>query len=194
MRNPWAIEDYEKISQKYSQELEVMFSYYKKIVYILIKQGLSVEDAQDAAQDAYIEAISCLPKLKKKEAVISWLITIATRVGDKYLAKKIKKNNSEVELETCNESEIVGFSSADTNDKKIEDALGISKREVLRKNLSKLGTVERNVLIMHYTYQYDYRYISTRLNINHSTVRSISKRAKEKLRRLIIEDELNDMT
>ena len=108
--------------------------------------------------------------------------------------KKIKKNNSEVELETCNESEIVGFSSAHTNDKKIEDALGISKREVLRKNLSKLGTVERNVLIMHYTYQYDYRYISTRLNINHSTVRSISKRAKEKLRRLIIEDELNDMT
>lgn len=194
MGKSWDIENYEKISQRYSQELEVMFSYYKKIVYILMKQGLTHEDAQDAAQDAYIEAIACLPKLKKREAVISWLITIATRVGDKYLAKKIKMNDREVEFETCRESEILAFPGAHSNEDKIEDALGISKKEILRQNMSKLGTVERKVLIMHYTYQYDYRYISAKLNINHSTVRTISKRAKEKLRRLIIEEELNNIT
>lgn len=193
MSKPCDIVDYEKISQIYSEELDVIYSNYKKILYFMIKRGLSHEDAQDAAQDTYVEAISCLPSLIKKEAVVKWLFTIATRVCNKYLAEKIKKNNNEVAFELYKESSAIGFAADVTADERMEGALGISREGVLYRNLLKLGDVERRVLILYYVYRYNYRDIALRLQLNHSTVRSISKRSKEKLRRFITEDELNNM-
>ena len=82
---------YRKISEKYVQEIEELFSYYKKVMLFLMKQGLNYEDAQDAVQDTYIEAISYLPTLRNKECLKSWLFTIAKRIGSRYIAKQNKQ-------------------------------------------------------------------------------------------------------
>ncbi len=191
MKKAYTFESFEMISQKYSHEIEIMNDQYKKVIYFLMKQGLSYEDAQDAAQDAYVEAVSCLPTLRQTDSLISWLFTIVSRTGKRYLSKKIKKRDNEVAIEEFEDRRSLEMSVSDEDI--IEDVLGVSKKEVLRKSLMKLGDVERKVLIMYYNYEYDYKVIATRLNIKHSTVRSISKRAKEKLRRIIIEEEINNM-
>ena len=189
MSNAWEFGDYENTSQKYSQELDSMYACYKKIVVFLMKQGLCYEDAQDAAQDTYIEAISCISTLKKSESVVNWLYTIAKRVSIKYIKRKVKKCEYEDSIEDYEDDKNLAL--AITDDAKTDDTLGISQKEILYKNILKLEDKERKVIALYYICGYGYKEISEILDINHSTVRSISRRSKEKLRRLMMEEELN---
>lgn len=186
----WKFGDYDNTSQKYREELESMYACYKKIVVFLMKEGLCYEDAQDAAQDTYIEAISYISTLKKSESVVNWLYTIAKRVSIKYIKRKTKKCEYEDSIEDYEDDKNLAL--AITDDEKIDDTLGVSQKEKLYKSILKLEDKERKVIVLYYICGYGYKEISEILDINHSTVRSISRRSKEKLRRLIMEEELNN--
>lgn len=170
--------------------LQDMYACYKKIVSFLIKQGLSYEDAQDATQDTYIEAFACLAKLHNLDCMESWLFAIARRIGSKYLKKKIKKKDYEDSLEDYELDRNLAISISDEG--KVDDALGISPKEILYNNILKLEDKEQKIITLYYVCDYGYREIADIMKLNHSTVRSISKRAKEKLRRLMEEDEFNN--
>ena len=174
---------YRKISEKYAQEIEELYSYYKKVMLFLMKQGLSYEDAQDAVQDTYVEAISYLPTLRNIDSLKSWLFTIAKRIGSRYISKQKTRRESEETIEEHELDKNLALAIYDTEN--IDEVLGTSKNAVLREYLLKLEQRERRILVLHYVYEYDYNSIAQLLELNHSTVRSISRRAKEKLRRFM---------
>lgn len=170
--------------------LQNMYACYKKVVSFLMKQGLSYEDAQDAAQDTYIEAMSYIDNLHNTDCMENWLFAIARRVASKYFKKNRKKKDYEDSIEDYELDKSLALSISDKD--KVDDALGISKKEILYNNILKLDEKEQKIIVLYYVYGYEYREISELLKINHSTVRSKSKRAKEKLRRLMELDEFNN--
>ena len=181
-----SLEGHKKISKEYERVLEELYSYYKKVMVLLIRQGLSYEDAQDAAQDTYIEAISYLHTLKNQDCMKIWLFTIARRVGGKYISRKNSCREREESIEDYDSDKNLAL--AISNEEIIDEAIGISKNQVLYKNLIKLDNRERKILLLHYIFRYDYKRIAEIFDMNLSTTRSVSRRAKEKLRRLILEE------
>lgn len=175
---------YKRISKEYAHEIDELYSYYKKVILFLMKQGLDYEDAQDAVQDTYIEAISYLPTLRNTECLKSWLFTIAKRIGSRYISKQKTRRDAEENIE---EQEFdKNLALAISSEENIDEALGISQNALLGKNLLKLEQRERRILVLHYVCEYEYDSIAKLLDLNHSTVRSISRRAKEKLRRFMV--------
>ena len=169
--------------------LQDMYACYKKVVSFLMRKGLSYEDAQDAAQDTYIEAISYIDSLHNLDCMENWLFAIARRVASKYFKKKRKKKDFEDSIEEYELDKSLALSLSDED--KVDDVLGISQKEILYNNLLKLDEKEQKVIVLYYICNYGYREISDLLKLNNSTVRSISKRAKEKLRRLMEEDKID---
>lgn len=73
---------------------------YKRLVYsIPFKYGLSFDDACDIFQSVCVDLVSELGKLRKPEAVKSWLMSVAT-----HKALKLKRGRRQVD----------GFPSSDT--------------------------------------------------------------------------------
>lgn len=73
-------------------------------------------------------------------------------------------------------------------DKQANDFIRKINREMLRKFLSELNDKERNVLILYYDYGYKLKDIAALMRENDNSIRSISKRSKEKLRKMMEEE------
>lgn len=170
--------------------LQDMYACYKKVVSFLMRKGLNYEDAQDAAQDTYIEAISYIDSLHNHDCMESWLFAIARRVASKYFKKNRKRKDYEDSIEDYELDKSLALAISDED--KVDDALGISQKEILYNNILKLEEKEQKVIALYYVCNYGYREIADLLKLNHSTVRSISRRAKEKLRRLMEGDEIEN--
>ena len=170
--------------------LQDMYACYKKVVSFLMRKGLSYEDAQDAAQDTYIEAFSYIDSLHNHDCMENWLFAIARRVASKYFKKIHKRRDYEDSIEDYELDKSLALAISDEDN--VDDALGISQKEVLYNNILKLDEKEQKVIALYYVCGYGYREIADLLKLNHSTVRSISKRAKEKLRRLMEVDEIEN--
>ena len=179
-------ESYIKISEKYSQELDLIYSCYKKVVCYLMSKGLSYEDAQDATQEAYMAAIENIDTLEDINNAKNWLFTIAWRRGLRYLNKSQKRKEKERYMEDLTDVEEAQLATDPEDD--FAEALGISENHELYTAMKTLRPVERQVLILYYVCEYKYREISKLTRLNESTVRSIASRALEKLRKIMIED------
>ena len=172
---------YVKLSEAYREELDVIYSYYKKVVCFLMSKGLSYEDAQDATQEAYMDAIENIHTLRDIDNAKNWLYTIAWHRGIKYLNKNNKKNELEIAMDDLEEQNKLGV----WEEEKLDEALGISTSYTLNSAIKKLSTTERHIVILYYVCEYKYIEISNILAMNPSTVRSICRRAIQKLRRIM---------
>ena len=70
-------------------------------------------------------------------------------------------------------------------DKQENDFIRKINREMLRKFILELNDKERSVLILYYDYGYKLKDIAALMRENDSSIRSISKRSKDKLRRMM---------
>jgi len=177
---------YIKLAERYKDELDVIYSYYKKVVCYLMSRGLSYEDAQDAAQEAYMDAIESIATLRDINNAKSWLYTIAWRRGMKYINKNKKRDEHEEHIEDYDDERAEALSLS--SEEELDEALGISTSQALNRAMKRLSIKERQIIIMYYICEYRYVEIARLLDMNGSTVRSISRRAIEKLRKILIED------
>lgn len=175
--------NYVRLAEAYKEELDIIYSYYKKVVCYLMSKGLSYEDAQDATQEAYMDAIESIHTLRDVGSAKSWLFTIAWHRGIKYLNRNNKKNQYESSMDELENQEECGVWA----EKELDEALGISPKDTLNTAMKTLSLKERQIIIMYYICEYRYSEISRILDMNPSTVRSISRRAIEKLRKIMVE-------
>lgn len=177
---------YTKLSEMYKEELSVIYSYYKKVVCYLMSKGLSYEDAQDATQEAYMDAIESIGTLRDINSAKSWLFTIAWRRGLKYINKNDKRKKHEESIECFDEEREKEL--AVSAEAELDNALEISTNHALNRAMKRLSVKERQIIIMYYICEYRYSEIAEMLGMNSSTVRSKSRRALEKLRKALLEE------
>lgn len=162
-----------------------LLEYYNDVVHYLRAFNIDENLIDDAIQDTFVEALSSLDTLRDETKMKYWLIKIAKRVGSKYVTKC--KN---VAIRECSFDEYVLQSRCDIEtfcDKDFDTFISGLEREDLYKYISRLRPNEQKALLLYYVYGHKLNEIAEVLGETSSNVRSLSRRAKLKLRKMFEE-------
>ena len=172
-------------SEDIKRREKLLISYYNEVIHYLKLFNLSEEIMEDIVQETFVQALISLPGLKDETKMKSWLFKIAKRTGIKYISedRKIIINecsfdNSVVKSE-CKEGTIC-YTDFDEVFNKLD-------RKLAYEYLKKLTDREQKVLLLYYVYGHKLKDIAVILGESQSNIKSISRRAKLKLRKLLEE-------
>ena len=142
---------------------EVYKDLYKYALYTLCNK----EEAEDAVSEAIVDAYAQFAKLRDKNAFRGWMFKILSAKCKRKLKGYLNKN---VELD-----EIIEITASN-------EGTGIEERVDLWDAFSRLDNRERQILNLSVVAGFEGKEIAGALNMNHNTVRTIRKRALDKLR------------
>lgn len=168
------------ISESYGMEIDMLFSYYSDVVHYLSVFDIGAEEVEDAVQDTYIEALTYIDRLRDITKMKFWLLKIAKRTGIKYAVKRRKRLMNESTLEdykTMPEPGTIAMA-----DKQLCDLIERTNREELWELLFRLSDKELKIILLHFAYGYKFKDIAKIVGESDTNTRSISKRARDKLR------------
>lgn len=146
----------------------------------------SREDAQDIAQEVFIETYRSAAGLRNEENVSFWLYRISLNKSVNYL--KRSQNilfRSLMQLETLfrhdhHEGSSVVPHSDDHPGDRLEDA---ERDEILAKAVASLPSNQHKAFILYYYEELSYKEISSVLGLSVSSVESLLFRARENLKK-----------
>lgn len=156
--------DMKRLIDNYGNDLLKLCTLYLKDRYL----------AEDALQDTYIKVWENYSSFNNLSNEKTWITRIAINTCKDYMRKKWFKKNASSDL-----LEIVGVSNGNTQ---IEQSIDIMNE------MLKLNEKYRIVLIMYYYEEYSIKEISEILQKNQSTVLSLLKRGRDKLKIKLIDN------
>lgn len=163
----------------------LLISYYGDVFHYLSVFNIKRNFLEDAVQDTFVEAFTNLDKLRDVEKMKPWLLKIAKRVGTKYVIK-----NKNITIKECSFEEYVVQSKSKTGthgDMQIESlVIDLDNRE-LYDYIEKLSEREQRILILYYVYGHTLKDIAEITGEKFANVRSVSRRAKLKLKVMLEE-------
>lgn len=143
---------------------------YKDLYRFALYTLCNKEEAEDAVSEAVVDAYVEFEKLRDKGAFKSWMFKILSAKCKRKLKGYLNKT---VELDETLDSELGGRAPDIDNKVDLWEAFGrLDERERLIINLSVIAG-------------YEGREIAKVLSMNHNTVRTIRKRALEKMRLML---------
>lgn len=163
-------EDYRLLVERYQQKL---FVYIMRYIY-------DEDKAEDIVQEAFIKMYINLNSFDIKRVFSSW----AYRITHNEMVNYLKKHKREVSLDDDSWVPYLADEKIDLAkdiDRKIEKAK-------LHRALSLLPFKYREILILYYFQGCDYEAISLILQIPTSTVGTRIRRAKERLKKILIKE------
>lgn len=135
------------------------------------------DDAEDAAQEAFVRAYRCLNELEDPCRFASWINSIARNVARKSLRKRKIERERLSQLREDAESGIVEEPSGNT---------GRSELPELKQALGVLSPDDRTVTTLFYLVGLDQERIASILGLPIGTVKSRLHRSRNKLRRRLL--------
>ena len=165
---------------------------YEKMIYNLALNKVgSREDAQDITQECFLRAYKTLRGYRADAAFSTWIYTIAKNlIHDFYRANKNKKT-AEIPLSVkSDEGEFTELEIADNSSDPSELFLRNEKIKKIREIIKSLPDDMRDILIMRDINNMSYAEISECLDTEIGTVKSRLNRAREKLKKYILETSL----
>lgn len=142
---------------------------YRDMVYRIAYHYLrSVDDAQDAAQDVFVQVYLNINNLKDAKKIIPWLVRIAANTSISMVRKRRR-------LLSANEDLAYTYSGNCS-------VHNIDNQIVIDEALNKLPDDSRLTLVLHYLCGYSHDEIAQQYNIPINTVRSRLQRAKRIMR------------
>lgn len=169
----------------HEQKEKLLMSYYEDVVRYLSVFNIKRNFLEDAVQDTFVEAFTNLDKLKDEDKMKYWLLKIAKRVGMKYVVK-----NKNITIKECSFEEYVVQSRSNIgtfSDMQIEDLIECIDNRELYDYIEKLSEREQKILILYYVYGHKLKDIANITGESFTNVRSISRRAKLKLKVMLEE-------
>lgn len=163
---------------------DMLTSYYQEVVRYLGKFGLNRDDLKDAIHETYAIAFKNVIDLRDETKAKNWLMKIARSVGLKY-----KRNYENITIIECSfEEDMVQLDNETTYENDIlEKIIMEADMELLRQCLRKLSEKERRVLSLQYEYDEKLQDIAIMIGENLNNTKSIARRAKLKLKDLLID-------
>ena len=156
---------------------------HQRMVYNLALRMLrDPQNAQDAAQDAFLKAFRSLPKFRGESSFSVWLYRLTSNVCLDML-RKAKHSGKVVSLYPDDEDEGRMLDLPDTAPLPEEAAEKRERIECVRTAMKNLSPEHREILILREVDGLNYAEIAEHLGINEGTVKSRINRAKLALRR-----------
>ena len=160
----------------------MLLAYYQEVVLYLAKFGLERGDLKDAIDETFTTAFEKVGSLRDEALARNWLIKIAKSVGLKY-KKKYKRETPITFIE-----EVKDFGGNEVWEEDVADqVIREADRELLIKCLAQLNEREYRIIMLQYNYDEKLKDIAQITGENLNTVKSISRRAKQKLKDLLME-------
>ena len=156
-------------------------SHYRR-VHGLCRQLLgSTASADDAAQEAFIRAYRAFDRYDATQPFAGWIMSIATR----YCIDVVRRRATETRLFDDKDVELVEFES---NEAAALDTLITSERaDELKEAIASLPDKQRIPLVLAYYEEASYEEIASTLGITRNHVGVLILRAKQALRRKMLQ-------
>lgn len=162
-------EAYRQIVEEYGNRL-------LKTCYLILRDK---EEAEDVVQETFIKVFQKVETFKENSGLYTWIYTIALNLSRDRLRKK-------QDMLTL-EDELVGNNNVESH---VEMSID---REVLRKELFKINSLYREVLVLFYFENLSIKEISNLLNEKEGTIKSKLSRGRNILKASLLKGgQLND--
>lgn len=175
------IERCQKMEQR--AQLEVYKKYYKAMYNTALRIVKDTAEAEDVMQEGFIKAFAKINSFEGKSTFGAWLKKIVVNLSINAYNKKTKYAQVSYQDEFKNEIEDleeIGINKEEEEKCKISHVL--KKFELLKENY-------RMILTLHLIEGYDYDEICEILKLSPANCRTTISRAKEQLRKILLEDE-----
>lgn len=163
------------------EEFECVYQeYYVKILAFIRKRVSDPYEAEELTGDVFLSLYSNMDSYdERRSSVATWLYTITgNRLKNYYRDKKDHLSLEALDLQTI------------PKEKMPEEIVArILREEVLKESLDQLSVRERRILLGKFYHQKNSAEIGRMLNLSPGNVRMIQKRALEKLRKIMKEQE-----
>lgn len=161
-------------------QLEVYNRYYAAMYNTALRIVKQSDEAEDIMQEAFLTAFTKLHTYKGEADFGAWLKRIVVN-------KSISKYRKQVHHEAIEEHKITN--ATDENMSANEENYSTLKAQKVVNAIGRLKASYRTVLTLHYIEGYDYEEITEIINISYANCRTMISRAKERLRKELLEKE-----
>jgi len=162
-------EAYRQIVEEYGNRL-------LRTCYLILRDK---EEAEDVVQETFIKVFRKMETFKENSGLYTWIYTIALNLS----RDRLKKKQDMLALE----DEFVGNNNVESH---VEMSID---REILRKELFRINSLYREVLVLFYFEDLSIREISNLLNEKEGTIKSKLSRGRNILKASILKGgQLND--
>lgn len=162
-----------------AQAFSLLVETYQGPVYrLLLKMGLSPADAEETAQEAFIDAWRGLPKFRGESKFSTWLYALAAHAAIDFLRRE-KRRAPTMDIEEC-------LDVTNGADQPEQEAEKKSDREAVAMAMAELSPEYREVLLLRYGQELDYGEIAAALHLPAGTVKSRISRAKAQLKEKLL--------
>ncbi len=162
---------------------QLMLAHQNKVYSLCLRMVGNPEDAQDAAQEAFLNAWRALPSFKGDSSFSTWLYRLASNACIDHLRKR--KRRSQVEDARSLEDEERPWEPADHQ---ADPALQLERQEARRaveEGLQSLSDPHRQVLVLRELQGLSYQEIGQALDLDPGTVKSRIARARLALKKIL---------
>jgi RNA polymerase sigma-70 factor (ECF subfamily) len=174
----WLISAQKGDSQAFTNLVET----YQRPVYNLCYRMLgNAEDAEDAAQEAFLRAYKSMKRYDRQRPFSTWLLSIAAH----YCIDQIRRRRYQL-------VSIEDLPIPDLPDLTPGPESGLSRRQEQRRVralLEVLDPVDRAAVVMYYWYDFSYKEISQALSLSLSAVKSRLHRARRAMAQEWLEEQ-----
>ena len=162
-------------------------TYNPKIIRYLSKKMPTLEDAQDIAQDVFMDALDSISFLKNEEQVLNWLYKIAhNKMADYYRRKKVKS----IFLSQLPFLQLV--------DKEVHEPEFIFEKNKIREKLEHTFTLlplrQQRILKLHYEENVSVKDISIQLSLSFKATESLLYRSRQNFKKIYGRTEISFTT
>ena len=166
---------------------ELVQKYQKQVINTCFHFLGNYEDAQDIAQDVFIEVYESIEKFRKESKLSTWIYRIAVNKSLNYLKvinrrKWVKSIESFFGKETNETQNVSAYQSDMPNNNLISD----ERRQILQNALNKLPENQKIAFTLNKYDELSYQQIAEIMQTSLSAVESLIHRAKTNLQKHLI--------
>lgn len=176
-------DDFYSLSEPLQKEVyREFYSLVYPLVYVIVKDHGACEDI---IQDAFLRAVAKIHQIEQAEKLESWLKTLAKNVALSFL-KKWKRQRDELGSEDVfiNSTASWGGNELPTE----QEVEGKMMKEAITSYMNQLKPEYRNILEMRWLHNFSYKEMAEILNTSEGSVRQKLFRAREAVKRRLMEE------
>lgn len=159
---------------------EIVEAHQKRVINICYRFTANAEDAEDIAQDVFIEVYNSLGKFKAESSLTTWIYRIAVNKSLDYIKSRNRKKRFSFARQS-NEEELINIpSNVPDPSVTIDDE---TRRKILNKALAELPDKQRTAITLNKFEDMSNSEIAEIMNLKINAVDALIFRAKQNLQK-----------
>ncbi len=163
-------------------------SHQKKVYNIALRMTKNPEDAQELSQDALVRAFTAIKKFRGDSSFSTWLYRITINVCTDFLRKKNRAVVVSLEQGAAGNENDSAVQLQEKRPGPEEQTEKNQLKQLVKEAMDSLTSEHREVLILRDIMDLTYRDIAHTLNKNEGTIKSRIKRARDALKRVVLQN------